>query len=200
MNTEAIDKLMTPKRRYLTVTETATLVRQALKRNFPDTKFSVRSKSYSGGASISIFWTDGERAKTVEAVVKGFEGADFDGMIDLKINNESWLLPDGTACLAESPDTYKGSITPYVSDAPHPNAELVSFGADYIFCNRHISDFDRREAEALTLIRERCHCEGIPPNDRFGDEWVNNLAHRMVWDFDPKETIDQTFERVVLRG
>ncbi len=187
------------KTRYLTVTETAKLVRQTLAKHFPNTKFSVRSKSYSGGASIDIFWTDGERAKTVEAIVKGFEGRSFDGMNDLASNQDSWLLPDGTADLAYRPDSYGGSIPGFVSDAPHPNAEMVHFGANYVFCNRHISDFDRREVEALAYIRQHCNCTGTPPSDMFGNEWVNNLARQMAWDFDPKETINQTFERVVLR-
>jgi len=187
------------KTRYLTVTETAKLVRQALAKHFPDTKFSVRSKSYSGGASIDIFWTDGERTKPVDAIVKGFEGRSFDGMNDLASCQDSWLLPDGTADLAYRPDSYGGSIPGYVSDAPHPQAEMVHFGANYVFCNRHVSDFDRREAEALAYIRQHCTCEGEPPSDRFGNDWVTNLARQMVWDFDPKETIEQTFERIVLR-
>jgi len=187
------------KTRYLTVAETAKLVRQALKKHFPNTQFSVRSKSYSGGASIDIFWTDGERTKTVEAIVKGFEGRSFDGMNDLASCQDSWLLPNGEADLAYRPESYGGSIPGYTSDAPHPNAELVHFGANYVFCNRHISDFDRREAEALAYIRQHCNCTGEPPSDMFGNEWVKNLARNMAWDFDPKENIEQTFERVVLR-
>jgi len=180
--------------RYLTVAETAKLVRQALAKHFLGAKFSVRSKSYSGGASIDISWTDGERTKTVEAIVKGFEGRSFDGMNDLATDQQSWILPDGTADLAYRPESYGGSIPGYVSDAPHPNAELVNFGANYIFCNRHISDFDKREAEADAYIRQHCHCE----NDMFGNEWINSLARRMVWDFAEGETIDQTFERVII--
>lgn len=200
MTTKPIDELMKPKCRYLTVAETAKLVRQTLAKHFPNTKFSVRSKSYSGGASIDISWTDGERAKVVEAIVKGFEGRSFDGMNDLATCQDSWILPDGTADLAYRPDSYGGSIPGYVSDAPHPNAELVHFGANYIFCNRHISDWDKREAEALAIIRECCHCEGDPPSDRFGGQWVDGLARQMVQDFDMKETLEQTFKRVVLRN
>jgi len=187
------------KTRYLTVTETAKLIRQVLKQQFPQVKFSVRSQSYSGGASINIHWTDGPRTKTVESYVKGFEGRSFDGMNDLASIQDSWLLPDGQADLAYRPDSYGGSIPGYVSDAPHPNAELVHFGANYVFCNRHISDFDKRESEAATYIRQHCNCTGAPPSDMFGNEWVSNLARNMAWDFDPQETIQQTFERVVLR-
>ena len=184
--------------RYLTVTETATLIRVTLKKRYPEIKFSVRSKSYSGGASIDISWTDGARTKEVNSIVKGFEGRSFDGMNDLATCQDCWLLPDGSAQLAYRPESYGGSIPGFVSDAPHPDAELISFGANYVFCNRHISEFDKREIEALAYIRQHCHCEGEPPSDRFGNEWVDSLARHMVWDFAEGETIEQTFERVIL--
>jgi len=54
----------TPRREtvYVSVAETAKLVRAALKAAFPGITFSVRSKSYSMGASISVRWTDGPAA------------------------------------------------------------------------------------------------------------------------------------------
>lgn len=42
--------------RYLTLADTAALVRATLAREFPGTKFWVRSKSYSGGSSINVYW------------------------------------------------------------------------------------------------------------------------------------------------
>jgi len=184
--------------RYLTVTETAKLIRLTLKKRYPNIVFSVTSKKYSGGASIDVSWTDGARAKEIDAIVKGFEGSSFDGMNDLKSYQDCWLLPDGTAQLAYRPDSYGGSKPEYVSDAPHPNAELVSFGANFVFCNRDVSNYDTRYNEALAYIRSHCHCEGEPPNDKFG-EWVTTLANRMVRDFAEGETIGQTFDRVVIR-
>lgn len=98
-------------REYLSVAETAKLVRQALKESFPGIKFSVRSDSYSGGASIRIGWTDGPNSKQVESVASEFEGSYFDGMID-----------------------YKGSNYHALDGKP------VRFGADFIFENREHSD------------------------------------------------------------
>lgn len=98
-------------RRYVNVAETAKLVRQALKESFPGVKFSVRSDSYSGGASIRVRYEDGPAAKLVEAVAKQFEGGYFDGMID-----------------------YKGSVYHQMDGQP------VKFGADFIFVNRDHSD------------------------------------------------------------
>lgn len=106
----------------ISVSETAKLIRLSLKAQFKDVKFSVRSKSYAGGASINIEWIDGVDKKEVEKVIAGFEGADFDGMQDLK--------------------TYKyGEL----------NGEKVRFGADFIFCNRDYSDTYLSQTAAKTV-------------------------------------------------
>lgn len=98
-------------RRYLSCAETAKLVRAALGESFPGVKFSVRSSTYSGGASINVRWTDGPSGAAVKAVTDQFEGAYFDGMID-----------------------YKGCRYATLDGEP------VRFGADFIFENRENSD------------------------------------------------------------
>jgi len=112
-------------RRFISVVETAKLIRKALKHNFPGHKFSVRSKSYSGGASIDVDWTDGPAAPDVEKVIKRFEGASFDSMIDLK--------------------SYKNSVLSHEDGT----AEEVHFGADYVFAHRSFSE----EATAKIVAR-----------------------------------------------
>jgi hypothetical protein len=95
---------------YLSCAETAKLVRAALKESFPGVKFSVKSSTYSGGASINVSYTDGPSASQVKGVVQVFEGSYFDGMTDYKGNNYNSL--DG---------------------------QPVSFGADFIFVNRQFT-------------------------------------------------------------
>ena len=68
----------------LTCAPTAKLLRQALKESFRTTEFSVRSASYAGGVSIDVHWTDGPTGTQVQAICSRFEGANFDGMQDLK--------------------------------------------------------------------------------------------------------------------
>lgn len=96
--------------KYISVTETAKLIRQALKDNFKGIKFSVRSNSYAGGASIDVSWTDGPCEPDVIRIAKQFQGASFDGMTD--------------------------STTYHTSEL---NGEQVHFGSDYVFCKRHMS-------------------------------------------------------------
>lgn len=127
--------------RYLSCAETAKLIRVALKAAFPATKFSVRSSTYAGGASIRVGWVDGPTVRLVNTVAKDFEGGGFDGSIDLKFNYDHWLLPDGSTTVAYSPGT-SGSLgyyEPIRNNRPHDDAELVHFGADYVFTERKFS-------------------------------------------------------------
>lgn len=94
-----------------TCAETAQLVRKALKAAFPSTRLSVRSSTYAGGASIDITWTDGPTSEQVKHITRCFEGADFDGMIDLK--------------------SYRY--------AEQDDGTVVHYGADFIFENRKLS-------------------------------------------------------------
>lgn len=82
----------------ISLTETAKIVRGILKKEFPETKFSVRSKSYAGGSSIDVDWEDGTSTKKVEALVGKYHGADFDGMIDLKTYNDRPYANDFIFC------------------------------------------------------------------------------------------------------
>lgn len=47
-------------------------IRTELKRNFPNTKFSVRYESFSGGDAYRISWEDGPTTKNVDAIVKKY--------------------------------------------------------------------------------------------------------------------------------
>ena len=93
--------------KYLTCAETAKIVRDELKNAFPSIKFSVRSRTYSMGASIDVKWTNGPTEADVQHIVKHYEGAAFDSSQDLKTYHEN---------------TYNG--------------ERVHFGADYIHTER----------------------------------------------------------------
>ena len=96
---------------YISLADTNKLIRKALKESFPGIKFSVRGKSYAGGASTRIYWIDGPTADQVEHLISAFEGSYFDGMIDYKGSRYAWL--DGRE---------------------------VSFMADFLFCERSHSD------------------------------------------------------------
>lgn len=97
--------------KYISAPDTAKIIRRILKESFPGIKFSVRSKVYSGGASINVNWTDGPTREQVGMLVGKFEGATFDGMTD-----------------------YKDYVYREI------NGEEVHFCADFIFKNRSYSN------------------------------------------------------------
>ena len=72
---------------YISATDTAKLVRKALKENFPNVKFSVKTSKYSGGSSIDVSWIDGPTSDEAKEVAAHFHGASFDGMTDMKEYN-----------------------------------------------------------------------------------------------------------------
>ena len=138
---------------YITAADTARMIRKDLKREFPGQKFYVRTSTYSGGASISIDWMDGPTTAEVDTVVKVYEGADFDGMIDLKTYISHWMLPDGSVQIAKTTGTEGsgGFIHRIETDKPHPDAKLVHFMADYINGSRAYSrEFVDRVAAQVT--------------------------------------------------
>lgn len=132
--------------RYLSATETARLMRSALKATFPGTKFSVRSDSNS----INLRWTDGPATDAVKAVSDGFAGGRFDGMIDYAYDVTSWLMPSG-AIVAHDAGTggQRGSRSETMQSAPSPDAVLVRFGASYVFERRNYSDDIIDAAQAI---------------------------------------------------
>jgi hypothetical protein len=110
--------------RYLSCAETAGLVRAALRVAFPGVRFSVRSKTYSGGASITVSWTDGPTEPEVDRVAGAFAGATFDGQTDCKSYHVSTL--DGRP---------------------------VHYGADFVFTRRDLSAALLGRAIALLTAR-----------------------------------------------
>jgi hypothetical protein len=125
---------------YLSCAETAKIVRKALKENFPGQTFSVRSDTYSMGASIDVRWTDGPTTEEVDKVVGMYEGAGFDGMIDLKYYHTHYRMPDGRIIYGGTDGT-EGSMGVHPRhNVPKPaGAVAIHMGADYIHTNRDYS-------------------------------------------------------------
>lgn len=58
--------------------EKAKEIRKELKIKFPGVKFSVRTKKYSGGSSISVSWTDFPTVAAVEEITNKYESIRYD--------------------------------------------------------------------------------------------------------------------------
>jgi hypothetical protein len=125
-------------------------------------------------------------------------------MIDLKYSVTHWLRPDGRVLLEHNPGTggSGGSdpgtdnreLAPVIPD----DAERVHFGADFIFCQRSISNRAQVEAEALSWLRDHTRYEKHPTDaklDRFGNSWLVNIASNMAGERAEGEDWSAVFER-----
>lgn len=65
---------------YISLADTAKLVRKALAEAFSGVKFSVRCAR--GSSAIRVSWTDGPSADQVGLITEDFRGGYFDGSID----------------------------------------------------------------------------------------------------------------------
>jgi hypothetical protein len=146
--------------KYISTTETAKIIRKSFKNQFPNTKFSVRSHSYSGGSSIDVSWIDGPTVEEVDAIVKIFEGACFDGQTDMKSYHNSFAILEGSTFPVE-----------------------VSYGADFVFTNRNLSPEFRAElakmAQEILDINEHTKGQTFDENT-----YYKNLATKSDFAFD----------------
>lgn len=124
-----------PRTENIPCAATAKYIRKALKVAFPKTKFSVKSDTYAGGASIYIAWTDGPCRDGVESIAGDYQGGDFDGMADYKYAIYHWFKEGEEPVMALHPAAY--GIERFEMDAPSDEYKRVHFGADFIFYNRH---------------------------------------------------------------
>lgn len=149
---------------YLSAAETAALLRKALGKSFPETKFYVRSQTYSGGASIHVYYDGTEKLEqdpetyryvrtykpgaptyeAVDAVAGVFAGSRFEGMIDLKYPVTNSLDADGNVTGSAS----GGSGLPGSSWKTLGPGRLVSFGADFVFVDAELPYDVRTKAVA----------------------------------------------------
>lgn len=61
----------------------ASAIREELKTNFPNVKFTVKSSNFSGGDSVHIGWTEGPTTLEVSAITSKYQYGRFDGMTDM---------------------------------------------------------------------------------------------------------------------
>jgi hypothetical protein len=61
------------------VAQASQQIKKILKKEFPKTKFSVKSSNFTGGNSIDVSWVDGVSRKKVEKLISYFQYGKFNG-------------------------------------------------------------------------------------------------------------------------
>jgi hypothetical protein len=79
---------------WASAAESAKLLKAALKRRFPATRFSVTLDRGTAYGCCNVRWVDGPSERLVETVTGPFEGEGFDGSQDLAYSIRN-TLPDG---------------------------------------------------------------------------------------------------------
>ena len=102
-------------KKYLKCSETAVMIRQELKQNFPAVKFSVVSNVYAGGASIRVRYDAQVPERKVWEATRKFAGSGFDAMTD-------YQYPKGPIEVVDGVEIYSG--------------------ADYVFVRNEDLDFE----------------------------------------------------------
>lgn len=166
--------LTTSRSRYIPVAENAKLVRGALRAAFPGQKFSVRSKTYAGGASINVSWIDGPTEPQVQATTYLYAGTRFDDLQDLQIHHESLLsAEDGAEVVrfaADHVDTQR-AISPAWEDELQD--ELAAFARELYDHNRRYS-LSARDGRLATDIYE---------------EYGSTLVHQLAYERSREESV-----------
>lgn len=161
---------------YYTVAETAKFVRKALKTAFPELParfFSVKSHSYSMGASINVRWEDGPTVKEVESVVKCYQGVSHIDITDLVHDKQDMVDDDGNPC-------HWGAD--YVNCSRSESYEEMKQYADYIV--KHYCITTRRDAEfSFEVIRSGETGGYIQANGIFGDEDLSLFIYRTMREY-----------------
>ena len=192
--------------RRVSSTETARILRKRLKAEFPGTKFSVRSERHAGGAAISVHWTDGPLKIDVQSITRQYEGAGYDGLIDIKHQREHWLKSDGTLLVRHDPGTNGSTGTVAATDNRHLDddmpldAERVRFAADYILAHRRITDLQQQQHQAEHWVYDHCRIQQAseirnPARDKTDNQRVTDLAYRIVAHRKDGETLRDGYDR-----
>ena len=186
--------------KYLSCADTAKYVRKALAKSFPHDRFSVRSER----RTIRVNWDDGPRREEVEPIAKAYASGGFDGMIDMAYSRSHYLRSDGSvyvhhdegtqASIGYAPPVDNRELEKHMPD----DVQVVRFGADFVFCNRHISDFDNLIKSATEWLYSHCVIVGDTGNpnfDMFGNLSIRDLARNLVYDSIKGEDWQVTFDR-----
>jgi hypothetical protein len=142
---------------YISRTDTAKLIRKALKAKFNHFKFSVKCRA--GGGSIEVEWTDGPSTRDVDVIVKEFEGASYDGMYDSKTYKYSSLNGEEVQYGADYVVTHRKTTRAFV-------VAIIT-----AYCKRHNCDASKIKVYGSDLdARPDARALGISD-----DHWLKEL-------------------------
>jgi hypothetical protein len=145
---------------------TGKAIKQELKKVFPETKFSVRYESFSGGDSVDVDWNFGPTDEEVTKIISKYQMGHFNGMIDLyEYTNDRNDIPQAKYVMAQR--SY--DLNDYLA-IPEKDwkARATYHNEGKGFWNR--------------ILKEVCEFNGVEvsQNSRICEEWASTLVHRIL--------------------
>ena len=166
--------------KQINVVDTGKMIRIALKKAFPKTKFSVRLSSYSMGHSYTARWTDGPASCQVQPILDRFQTTHFDGMTDSTSYCHARIL---AAELVEIDGGYvfgSRNISPQLRAQVTRELELqCGISSDGNHNVRVPYQFHSHWEPSKTVSLERV-AAGALAHDSHDGEWLSNLIDRML--------------------
>jgi hypothetical protein len=93
-------------------------LRRELVRMFPGVPFSVKSESYSGGCSVTVYWHDGPVSERVQKLCDKYTDHSFDGMTDsTSYEPTTWTETFGNANYVRAARSETDALYQEASDA-----------------------------------------------------------------------------------
>lgn len=156
--------------KYISLKETANMIRETLKIEFPGIKFSVRSSSFSNGTAVDVKWVDGPTTSEVDAVVGFYQGSTFDGMNDLSSSV--------THTTEAGEEIHYGAK--FVQCRRDYSAEFLTHMMNYVTSTYAFTDNPQFELVAAT---EYCsaYVKANNTTARFGNDWAENFFQKICY-------------------
>jgi hypothetical protein len=162
--------------RHLQPKEVAALMRKLLKHHYPKQKFNVRTKTWSGGASVWVRYQGGPNRQKVENLVNTLQFARFDSMTDYGYTAKLWVnMATGEAVTAYEEQTHSNPNGPTNHRCPGLDFELCTAGKVWVTVNR-----ERAQGETCAVCGEamgRWDCCENKTCERVVREFANGPTH-----------------------
>jgi len=163
--------------RHLQPKEVAALMRKLLKHHYPRQKFSVRTKTFAGGASVDVHYQGGPNRHEVERLVNTLQFARFDSMTDYGYAAKLWVnMETGEAVTAYEEQTHSNPHGPTNRRCPGLDYELCTAGKLYVGVDRERAHGETCAVCGEGMTNHYCTCEN-KTCERVVREFANGPTH-----------------------
>lgn len=165
--------------------ERAKEIRKELKIKFPGVKFSVRTKKYSGGSSISVSWIDFPTAAAVEEITNKYKSVRYDEYTKYFIYKDNTFMSVKPG--KDYPSGYYNHVRSYNYKVDHVNKIIL-------FTDKEIEEVEPIKEEFYNNNNEAIEAPAAEETDNYfySDINLNNILKHIeeVKDFNNSKSVE----------